>query len=74
MAFSASLDIVLANPLYKIRRVRDDEILHHSIFASFEMTAMSKVSGQMLRPKARAHIFCSSLQIGPCYCVFSKEV
>lgn len=70
-AFAASVDCVLADLPFNIRRVRDAKSSNPYIFSSIDV---SSLFSKMLVPEAHFHIFCSALQSGWWYIVASKEV
>lgn len=57
-----------------MKRVWDNKISHHDIFASADIKSMSKTCSKMHWHGTHVHIFCSVLQLGQWYRVLFKEV
>lgn len=73
LAPAPSVDIVVVNLVYNNRRVQNNEISSHYMFASADMKTMSKLCVDMLPLGPHADIFRSAMQLGPWYRVLSGE-
>lgn len=59
---SGKVDIVMADPLYTLRRDRKDGPSEDDVFGLDDMKDMAKVREDVIKPATHGHLFCSALQ------------
>lgn len=65
---TGKMNFFLADPLYIVRRDRDDDYAEYDIFVSNDMNDTENVFGYVMKPGACVHVFRFALQ----YFLFSK--
>lgn len=68
-----TVDFVLTDPPYNVRRKVNTENSEHDKFSFGDMQKISGLLGEVMKPGAHGHVFCSTLQFSKWHKVLSSE-